>query len=60
MPRDLGRKLCQTHVHFFDQRPHWRDDLLLVGRAMRLEPRLFVVAREAAKEDERGGGEGHG
>src|SRR5579859_960980 len=57
---DLGRETRQPDVHLLDQLAHRRDDRTVVLRAMRVEPRLFVVARETAQERERRRRERHG
>src|SRR5881628_415125 len=54
---DLGREPRQSDVQLFDQRAHRCADVVLVTLAMRLEPRLVVVAGEAAQESERRGSE---
>src|SRR5439155_9610106 len=55
----LGGKPGEAHVHLLDQRPHRHADLRLVVVPMRLEPRLLVVAGEAAEKPQRRGGKYH-
>src|SRR5256885_1807537 len=46
----LGRETREPHIHVFDERPHRLLHLGLVLGAMRLEPRLGVVARQPAQK----------
>src|SRR5690242_21108056 len=49
----LRRELRKAYIHLADEVAHRLADLALVLGAMRLEPRLVVVLREAAEEPQR-------
>ena len=52
-PMISGVNSGQPHVHLFDEQLHRRAQRVLILVAMRLEPLLAVVLREAAQERHR-------